>query len=146
MCQNYTTYATSAKILFFVFGVGYVPNIQHLTHIPHRDGNFAPPHFDLPYPAPVFPAPQRWWGGDGAIFCPRTSGRGGDGFSIFIPAPSPPRPALIIRTIIVNLVNPKSLIFKVKHKTLDKIFFILNLLLLPLALLPSLLSIHVFQF
>ena len=46
----------------------------------------APPH-----PARVFPAPQRWWGGDGAIFCPRTPGRGGDGFSIFIPALSPPR-------------------------------------------------------
>ena len=101
----------------------------------------APPH-----PARVFPAPQRWWGGDGAIFCPRTPGRGGDGFSIFIPAPPRPRTALIIRTIIVNLVNPKSLIFKVEHKTLDKFFFILNLLLLPLALLPSLLSIHVFQF
>ena len=37
-----------------------------------------------PHPARVFPAPQRWWGGDGAIFCPRTPGRGG--FSIFIPA------------------------------------------------------------
>ena len=98
-----------------------------------------------PPPARVFPAPQRWWGGDGAIFCPRTPRRGKDEFSIFIPAPPRPRLALIM-TIIVNLVNPKSLIFKVKHKILDKIFFILNLLLLPLTLLPSLLSIHVFQF
>ena len=92
----------------------------------------APPH-----PTQVFPAPQRWWGGDGAIFCPCTPRRGGDGFSIFIPASPRPCP-ILIRTIIVNLVNPKSLIFKVKHKTLDKIFFILNLLLLPLTLLPSL--------
>ena len=61
--------------------------------------------------------------------------RGGEGMGlVFL---SSPRLALI-RTIIVNLVNPKSLIFKVKHKTLDKIFFILNLLLLPLNLLPSL--------
>ena len=92
----------------------------------------APPH-----PAWVFPTSQKRWGGDGAIFCPRTSRRGRDGFSIFIPAPPRPRPALI-RTIFVNLVNSKSLIFKVKHKTLDKIFFILNLLLLLLTLLPSL--------
>ena len=27
MCQIYTTYTTSARELFFVFGVGYVPNI-----------------------------------------------------------------------------------------------------------------------
>ena len=82
----------------------------------------APPH-----PARVFPTPQRWWGGDEAIFCPRTPGRGGDGFSILsppCPIPATPRPCpALIRTIIVNLVNPKSLIFKVKHMTLDKIFF-----------------------
>ena len=80
----------------------------------------------------------------GQYFVPAPRGGAGMGL-VFLSLPRP-RPALIIRTIIVNLVNPKSLIFKVEHKTLDKIFFILNLLLLPLALLPSLLSIHVFQF
>ena len=47
----------------------------------------------LPHPtltAPPRPALQMWWGGDGAIFCPRTLGGGGDGFSIFIP--NLPRP------------------------------------------------------
>ena len=76
-----------------------------------RDGNFAPPHPTLTCPVPprpgrVFPVLQRWWGGDGAIFCPRTMGRGGDGFSIFIPNPPRPVPTLI-RTIIVNLVIRK---------------------------------------
>ena len=65
-------------------------------------------------PVRVFPNPQRWWSGNGAIFCPRTPGRGGNRLSIFIP--NPPWPTLI-RTIIVNLVNPKSLIFKLKHKS-----------------------------
>ena len=53
-------------------------------------------------------------------------GWGRDGFSFFYPQPALPcsHPALI-RTIIVNLENLKSLIFKVKHKTCDKIFFIL---------------------
>ena len=48
----------------------------------------------LPRPTLTRPAPQVWWGRDGAIFCPRTPGQGRDGFSIFIPnplAPSPPR-------------------------------------------------------
>ena len=45
----------------------------------------------LPHPVWVFPVPQRWWGGDGAIFCPPPPRRGGDGFSICIP--NPPRPA-----------------------------------------------------
>ena len=34
----------------------------------------------LPHPtltAPPRPALQMWWGGDGAIFCPRTLGGGG---------------------------------------------------------------------
>ena len=81
-------------------------------------------------------------------FSPPRKGGGAGMRQYFVPAPrggvgmglvylSPPHPTLI-RTIIVNLVNPKSLIFKVKHKTLDKILFILNLLLLPLTLLPSL--------
>ena len=94
----------------------------------------------LPRPALTRPTPHgfsppRKGGGArmGQYFVPVP--RGGAGMSLVFLSPS--RPALI-RTIIVNLVNPKSLIFKVKHKTLDKILFILNLLLLPLTLLPSL--------
>ena len=36
-----------------------------------RDGNFAPPRLTRPSPlrpVRVFPAPQRWWGGDGVRF------------------------------------------------------------------------------
>ena len=58
------------------------------------------------------PAPPPLQGGEN----PHGAGRGKDGFSIFIPNSPRPHPALI-RTIIVNLVNPKSLIFKVKHKS-----------------------------
>ena len=74
----------------------------------------------LPHPtltAPPRPALQMWWGGDGAIFCPRTLG-GGGWVQYFYPQPAPARPhPALIRTIIVNLVNLKSLIFKVKHKS-----------------------------
>ena len=95
----------------------------------------------LPHPVKVV---GRGWGN---ILSPHPgAGRGRAGMGLVFLSPPRPCPALIIRTIILNLVNPKSLIFKVKHKTLDKIFFILNLLLLPLTLLLSLLSIHVFQF
>ena len=37
----------------------------------HRDGNFAPSRLTRPSPlrlVRVFPAPQRWWGGDGVRF------------------------------------------------------------------------------
>ena len=36
-----------------------------------RDGNFAPPRLTRPsplHPVRVFPAPQKWWGGDGVRF------------------------------------------------------------------------------
>ena len=75
----------------------------------------------LPHPtltAPPRPALQMWWGGDGAIFCPRPRGGGGGWVQYFYPQPAPTRPhPALIRTIIVNLVNLKSLIFKVKHKS-----------------------------
>ena len=64
-----------------------------------------------PRPVRVFPAPQRWWGRDRAIFCPRTMGWGGAGMGlVFL---SPTHPALphpvptLIKTIIVNLVIRK---------------------------------------
>ena len=82
-------------------------------------------------PRPAHPTPPRFsllykdgGVGMGKYFVPAPWGR--DGFSIFIPTLSLPRPhPAIIKTIIVNLVNSKSLIFKVEHKTWDKIFFIL---------------------
>ena len=39
----------------------------------------------LPCSTLTYPTPQKWWGKNGAIFCPRTPGRGKDGFTIFIP-------------------------------------------------------------
>ena len=62
------------------------------------------------------PAPQRWWGGDGARFQPRTTGWGGDGFRLFrltLPHPflSPSQPALL-RIIIVYFLYLKTLLFK----------------------------------
>ena len=62
-----------------------------------RDGNFALPRLTRPSPlrpVRVFPTPQKWWGGDGARFQTRTTGRGGDGFTFFRPTPPHPRPAL----------------------------------------------------
>ena len=50
--------------------------------------------------------------------------QGQAGMGLIFLSPPSPHPTLI-RTIIVNLVNLKSLIFKLKHKTWDKIFFIL---------------------
>ena len=49
-----------------------------------RGGNFSPlrlTHPSLFHSAPVFPAPQRWWGEDGARFQPRTMGQGGMGLN-----------------------------------------------------------------
>ena len=49
-----------------------------------RGGNFSPlrlTHPSLFHSAPVFPAPQRWWGEDRARFQPRTMGQGGMGLN-----------------------------------------------------------------
>ena len=64
------------QILFFFFFKYY---IYTYIFVLIRDGNFAPPHPALTRPTPlclvqVFSAPQRWWGGNGTIFCPRTPG------------------------------------------------------------------------
>ena len=136
MCQS--TYYFSNIYLRKKNFISQIPEDYMVIGV--RESNFAPSHFDSSYSAPPyngFSRPAKVVERDGAIFCSRISRRGEDGFNIFIHALSRPQPALIM-TIIVNLVNPKSVIFKVKHKTLDKIFFILNLLLLPLTLLPSL--------
>ena len=82
------------QILFFFFFKYY---IYTYIFVLIRDDNFAPPHPALTRPASlclvrVFSAPQRWWGGDGTIFCPRTPGWGRDEFSIFIPNPPCPIP------------------------------------------------------
>ena len=74
-----------------------------------RDGNSAPPRLTRPSPlrpVRVFPAPQRWWGGDGVRFQTRTTGRGGDGFTLFRPtlprlAPSPPRGIVLLNIQII---------------------------------------------
>ena len=81
-----------------------------------RDGNFAPPH-----PAPCrFSLPRKGGGVRmGQYFVPAPQGRVGMNLVFLSPTrPAPPRPhPALIKTIIVNLVNSKSLIFKVKHKS-----------------------------
>ena len=80
-------------------------------------------------PMRVFPAPQRWWGGGGARFQPRTTGQGGDGFRLFRPAlprpfPSPSHPALL-RVIIVNFSYPKTLLFKQTYQNQLILFYLM---------------------
>ena len=72
----------------------------------HRvgDDNFAPPRLTRPSPlrpVRVFPAPQRWWGEDGVRFQTRTTGRDGDGFTLF--SPTPPRPIPTRGIVLLNI-------------------------------------------
>ena len=66
------------------------------TNVPVvRDGNFAPPRLTRPSPlrpVRVFPAPQRWWGGDGWDFRPAPRGRAGMGLHFLSPLRPIPAP------------------------------------------------------
>ena len=83
--------------------IAYYPNCSNIStilYINHntRGGNFAPPRLTRPSPfrpVRVFPAPQRWWGGDGVRFQTRITGRGGDGFTLFRPTPPHPHPVVL---------------------------------------------------
>ena len=74
-----------------------VATISYQTPVQGRDGNFAPPNLTRPSqlrPMQIFPAPQRWWGGDGAKFLPHTTRQDGDEFRLFRPNPPCSAPSL----------------------------------------------------
>ena len=76
--QKAVTYTYHLSIKFPTeYGIGQVQG---------KVVNFSPRHLNRLSslsPARVFAAPQRWWGGDGVKFQPRTTRRGGDGFRLF---------------------------------------------------------------
>ena len=97
------------------------PILTTLIALWNRDDNFFPLCLTRPSPlrpAWIFPPCKGNGAGMGARFQPRTTGRGGDGFRLFRPIPTSPRPSpslpcpALLRVIIVNFLYPKTLLFK----------------------------------